>query len=129
MANTITKTTLIDSHRNLVVHVSILGDGSGDETVASLIDRSAFSTDGTETVIKKVCGHLAGFSGRVIFDATADLDVCNMPDGDYFCFDWDCCGGISSNKAGAGSVGDVILATSGLGNGERGTFTIFARKS
>jgi hypothetical protein len=128
MANTITKTTLIDGPRNLVVLVNIVGDASGNESGTVLLNRSDYApTDGTEFSVKKIEGHLSGFSAQLLFEATADLEFAQLPASDYFCYDWRCEGGISSNKAGAGANGDILITTSDLG-AERGTFTIHCTK-
>lgn len=129
MANTITKTVLEDGPRNLVVLVNISGDASGDETNTLLIDRSAYAvTTDTKTVVEKIEGLLSGFSATLSFDATADLNFAALPDGQPFCYDWTDVGGVSSTKAGAGAVGDILLTTSGLA-AEKGTFTMWMRKA
>lgn len=130
MANTITKTTLVDGPRNLVRLINILGDASGEETNNVLIDRSDFApTDGTELVVTKIEGLLTGFSAALSFEATADLVFCRLPDGDWFCHDWTAIGGISSNKAGAGANGDILLSTTGLAAGaDVATFILHMRK-
>lgn len=130
MANTITKTTLADGARNLVQLINILGDGSGDETGAVLVDRSAFApTDGVELVVTKIEGLLISHTASLRFDATADLTFVRLPSDDWFCHDWEKIGGISSNRAGAGAIGDILLATTGLGNGDAGTFILHMRKN
>lgn len=130
MANTITKTTLVDGARNLIQLINIVGDGSGEETDTVLVDRSAFApTDGTELVVERIEGLLTGFAARLIFDATADLIFARLPDGDWFCHDWSKFGGISSGKAGAGVTGDILITTAGLGNGDAATFILAMRKA
>lgn len=133
MANTITKTTLLNGSRNLVVLVNVLGDGSGEETNLLLIDRSSYVNDnddaGTAVVVDKVEGNLGGFTATLSFDATADLPIAALPNGYPFCFKWAKAGGLNSSLAGAGANGDILLTTAGLGSGERGTFTLFLRKA
>ena len=130
MANTITKTTLVNGARNLIVHVTIVGDGSGDESASKLIDRSDYApTDGSKTVLEKVEGHLTAFSARLLFDATTDLEICQFPSDEAFFYDWNDAGGIPSVKAGTGYNGDILITTSSLGNGDRGTFTLYMRKA
>lgn len=125
MANTITKTTLADGALNLAVLVNIAGDGSGEENATLLIDRSAYvNTAGLKLVVRKIEGHLSGFSARLLFDATTDLEIAQMPDGREFCYDWKKIGGIASPKAGAGYNGDILFSTLGLGAGDRGTFAL-----
>jgi hypothetical protein len=130
MANTITKTTLEDGVRNLVVLVTIVGDGSGEETNTVLIDRSDYApTSGTKLVVEKLDGLLTAFSARLIFDATTDLVFAHLPADDMFAYDWTNIGGIGSPKAGAGYNGDILVTTSSLGSGDRGTFTLHMRKA
>lgn len=130
MPNTITKTTLHDGPRNLVQLINIVGDGSGEETNTVLVDRSAFEPDdGTILVVEKVEGLLNAFTAALIFDATTDLVFLRLPADDYFCFDWSCIGGVSSNKAGAGAIGDILITTASLGNGDAGTFYLHMRKA
>lgn len=130
MANTITKTTLIDGPRNLVQLINIVGDGSGEESATVLVDRSAFvPADGTEIVVEKIEGLLSGFSASLLFDASTDLTFARLPDGDWFCHDWCNIGGVSSSKAGTGATGDVLITTSSLGNGDSATFYIHMRKA
>jgi len=129
MANTITKTTLLDGPRHLVQLINIVGDASGEETNTVLVDRSAFTpTDGTELVVEKIEGLLANFTATLSFDATTDLVFARLP-ADWFCLDWTCAGGVSSNKSGAGANGDILLTTSSLGAGDAATFTLFMRKN
>ena len=128
MANTITKTTLIDGPRNLIQLINIVGDGSGEETNTLLVDRSAFApTDGTETVVEMIEGCASNFTFALSFDATTDLVLARMP-ADLFCFDWRFFGGASSNKAGAGANGDILLTTSSLGAGDAATFYLHMLK-
>jgi hypothetical protein len=130
MANTITKTTLLDGARNLVQLINIVGDGSGEEANTVLVDRSAFApTDGTSLSVDRIHGLLSGFTATLSFDATADLIFCRLPDGDLIDHDWTCFGGVSSGKAGAGANGDILISTSSLGSGDSATFILEMRKS
>lgn len=129
MANTITKTTLLDGPRHLVQLINIVGDGSGEETNTVLVDRSAFApTDGTETVVEKISGMCTAFTAVLSFEASTDLVFLRLP-ADWFAHDWCEFGGVSSNKAGTGANGDILLTTSSLGNGDAATFIISMRKS
>jgi hypothetical protein len=129
MANTVTATTLVNGQRNLIQVINIVGDGSGEESASVLVDRSTFTPDGTELVVEKIEGLLTGFSASLLFDATDDLVFARLPDGDWFCHDWEKIGGVSSNKAGAGATGDILLTTSSLGNGDAATFYLHMRKA
>lgn len=129
MSNTITKTTLESGPRNLVQLINILGDGSGEETNTVLVDRSTFSPVSTKLAVEKIEGLASGFVGTLSFDATTDLVFARLPDGDWFCHDWRCFGGISASAAGTGYVGDILLSTSGLGSGDVATFVMHMRKT
>lgn len=129
MPNTVTKTTLHDGPRNLVQLINIVGDGSGEETNLVLVDRSAFvPTDGTELVVEKIEGLLSAFTAALSFDASTDLVFARLP-ADWFCYDWKAIGGVSSNKAGTGANGDILLTTSSLGSGDLATFYLHMRKA
>jgi hypothetical protein len=129
MANTITKTTILDGAHNFIMLLNISGDGSGDETNTNIFTRASFApTTGTEIVIKHISGNLNGFTAALSFDATTDLIFASCA-ATWFDYDWACFGGISSNKAGAGAIGDILLTTVGLGAGEKGTITIEMKKS
>lgn len=130
MANTITKTTLLDGTRNLVQLINIVGDGSGEETNTVLVDRSTFSAiEGQRFSVVKIEGLLTGFTAALSFDATADLVFVRLPDGDWFSHDWSEFGGISSDLAGAGSIGDILLTTTGLtAAADVATFIMHMRK-
>jgi len=129
MANTITKTTIVDGPRNLVQLINILGDGSGEETDTVLVDRSTFApTNGTKLVVEKIEGLNHGFTARLMFDATTDLTIVHLPDAEWFHYDWCGFGGVASSHAGAGANGDILITTAGLGSGDAGTFILQMRK-
>lgn len=132
MANVITRTVLHDGARNLVILINIDGDASGEETNTLLVDRSTYvPTDGLELVVEKISGMVRGFSATLSFDATADLPFAMLPDGDWFLYDWEDIGGVSSNKAGAGSNGDILITTIGLAvdAADAATFILQMRKA
>lgn len=130
MSNTITKTTIHDGPRNLVQLINIVGDGSGEETNTVLVDRSAFSpAEGTEIVVEKIEGKLTAFTASLIFDASTDLVFVRLAADEWFSYDWEKIGGVSSNKAGTGANGDILLTTGSLGSGDAGTFYLHMRKA
>lgn len=128
MANTITKTTVVNGDVNLIQIISIVGDGSGEETNLLLVDRSTFApAAGTAMIVDKIEGYLGNFTASLIFDASTDLVFARLP-ADYFSYDWKCFGGVHSGKAGAGANGDILLSTASLGSGDAGTFYLHMRK-
>lgn len=132
MANVITRTVLHDGPRNLILLINIDGDASGEEVATVLVDRQTYAPiDGTELVVEKVQGMLRGFVATLLFDATADLAFVHLPDTEMFDFDWEDIGGVSSNKAGAGATGDILITTTGLATdaADAATFILQMRKN
>lgn len=127
MANTITKQTLVDNERNLVVKVHIVGDGTGDEATANLLLFSDYTPnlDGSETLMK-IQSNLVGFSASLIWDATTNVDIMALYAGDSE-HDFTAFGGLKNN-AGTGVTGNVLLQTVGLGAGDEGTIILCMKK-
>lgn len=129
MAAAATVTILENGERNLVALVNISGT-TGDLSASTLIDRSAYAPAGTKLRVDKIDGVLDGFTATLSFDATADLAFAQLPDGVKFKFNWMKTGGVKSPKAGAGASGDILITTTGFtGSPDRGTFTLWMRKS
>lgn len=127
MSNAVTKTLLHDSTRHAIMSVTIVGDGSGEETDTVLLDASALQPAADKLIVDRIEGLLTAFSAVIEADATADLPIARLPADEHFSFDFRP-PGFSTSKAGAGATGDVTITTASLGNGDAGTFTIFARK-
>jgi hypothetical protein len=123
MANTITVTERLDGTRKFVIEVQIVGDGSGQETATSIIDVSGMSPPANAVAIQKVYASLDGFSARLLWDATSDVDACILPEGESG-IDFMAIGGPLLNTSGAGKTGDLLLATTGLGATGKGQIRI-----
>ena len=126
MANTVTKQTLVDGQRRLIVKVDIAGDGTGEETGTIIIDASTYSPAFTDCTIKAVQTQIVGFTAKLLFDATTDVTALSVTDGvgSYGISDIIAeCGGIPNN-AGEGKTGDILITTAGLGAGDHGTIII-----
>jgi hypothetical protein len=129
MANSLEKQTIIDGSRNLVVKIHIEGDGSGDESETVLIDASSYSPASTDIKIMGIHSTLSGFTADLLWDATTNVAIMNLPDYEYnlngpqighF-------GGLVNN-AGAGKTGDILVTTSNLGAGDHGTIILEMKK-
>ena len=118
MANTIETQTIVDGDRNLVVHVHIDGDGTGEETNTVLIDASTYTPAFTDVKLMSISSNLIGFSAELIWDATVNVHGWVMPDYEQD-KDFSKIGGLV-NRAGAGKTGDMLLTTVGLGAGDTG---------
>ena len=118
MANTVETQTIHDGPRNLVVKVHLHSDGvAGELSGQSIIDISAYQSfpgfgAPTSCRIKKVQSNLSGFTGELLWDATANKHALNIPDYE-FNGDYTKIGGIP-NDAGAGVTGDVLISTNGF---------------
>jgi len=123
MANTLTKQTIFDGQRKVIVKIHIVGDGSGEETTANLIDASSYSPAFTDERLVSVTSSLVGFSASLIWDATANVDIVALAEGDTI-IDFDVYAGGIANNAGAGKTGDILLQTVGLGAGDEGTIIL-----
>lgn len=125
MPNAITITTILDGVRNLIKKIDIVGDGSGEETAAVLVDVSAHGCSAVS--ILKEYHQLSGFSARLKWDADTDTVAFNLLEGEGG-LDFNQVSGPINNNAGAGKTGDLVLATSGLGSGDTGTIILTMRK-
>lgn len=126
MANAITKQTIINDSRNLVVKIHIVGDGSGDETATNLVDISALDSKADRVKITKIISSLEGFSVNLIFDATANVDIMTLTQTDTT-LDFTDIGGLVNN-AGSGRTGDILMDTVGLAAAEEGTIILHMKK-
>ena len=123
MANTITRQTIFDGQRKLIVKVHIVGDGSGEETNTSAVDASTFSPAFTDERLVSVTSSLDGFAVHLHWDATANVDIIALDEGESV-MDFDVYGGGLTNNAGSGKTGDILFSTNGLASGEEGTFIL-----
>lgn len=127
MANTITKQTLLDGPRNLVVKITIEGDASGDESATNLIDISTYAANGptkqapTNLRIDKIEYDLDNFVVNIEWNATANVLAYSCADGSD-CKDFSSIGGLVNPKA-TGWDGDLDFSTLGLGT-ESGTIIL-----
>jgi len=129
MANNITKQTIIDGSKWLVVKIHIEGDGSGEETNTVLIDASSYSPAFTNESLEILHAGLSGFTCDLLWDATANVPITNIPDYEFH-YTPDEVGSFGgfTNNAGAGKTGDVLLTTIGLGANDHGTILLKIKK-
>ncbi len=125
MANTITKHTLVDGQRNLVVNVHVIGDGSGDETDTQLLDISAFVNAPALVKLKKATWALNAFEITLAWDGSTDIDFLSMSGEGYI--DFTKAGGMNNNAS--TPTGDIMINTLGLGASENGWFVLELQKS
>lgn len=126
MAATVTKQTIVDGSRILIVNIHIDGDAGGDLSAATLIDASSYSPPFTDCAIKAVHSNLNGFTAELLWDATADVHAISLADYEATYGHSELMGrhGGIPNNAGAGKTGDINITTVGLGANDHGTIQI-----
>ena len=108
MAITVVGQTIHNGSRNLVRKFTFAGT-TGDVTVLSLVDASAFSA--TNLKIMKIHASLSGFSAALVWDATANVDAVGLAEGETT-VDYTDIGGLPNN-GGTGVTGDILIRTDG----------------
>jgi len=105
--------TILDGKRNVVVKIDDVATGTG-----TAIDVSALVPACTRVNIDEIWFSVAADDlVKLIWDATADVDIISLHGQQDFCFDK--FGGLTNN-AGAGVTGDVLYD----GGASAGDFTI-----
>ena len=125
MANTIVKQVIVNGTRNYVIKVTIVGDGSGEETNTLLFNTTGDC--GTDDKLMHVQASLSGFSARLVWDANTKVVATQIPSDKDVHLKWYKFGGLVNN-ASTGKTGDLLITTSGLGNGDSGELTIYMKK-
>jgi len=117
MAATATQQIINDGHRNLNLKYTIAGT-TGDTAVGILVNVSGFNdANGTALganglTLMGVEASLTGFSCNLLWDATTNVSLVEIPSDEYVKLDFSKFGGIKDNS-GAGSTGDVLFTTTG----------------
>lgn len=115
-----------DGPRNVVMKFNIVGTAV-ELADALLVDVSTLSGAPNEVKVMAVDAALEGFGAELIWDATANVRILDIPAGQ----DFDQCyrryGGLP-NDAGAGKTGDILISTSGAAVGLTGHVIVTMRK-
>jgi hypothetical protein len=122
---TVTKQTIIDGSRNLVVKVHITG--ATDLAATVLVDASTYSPAFTDARLMKVEGNLAGIKLDLAWDADTDVPIISLGDGS-FCHDFKDHGGIRNN-AGTGKTGDIVGTSESASADTYGWITFYLKKT
>lgn len=125
MVGTITIQKLIDGSRNTVIKATIGGDA--DLTNAVLFDASAYVGANTHNKLMKVEFASSGFSAKLLWDATVNVDLITLPDNHMETQCYKFFGGIINN-AGTGKTGDILITTTGLASGDSGHIILYIKK-
>jgi len=133
MAATATQQVINDGPRNLVLKYTIAGT-TGDITATKLVDASTFNDKNGNAVganglkLMAVQSSLTGFSAKLSWDATTDVDLIELPTDQEYSVDFTEIGGITDN-GGSGSTGDVMITTTGYtASGDGGVIVLYFKK-
>jgi hypothetical protein len=128
-------TRLADGPRNAIYHIALQGDGTGDLVDVAVIDPATDFDPPLPAVpslrIARLIYDLTGFDAYLEFDYLAtDTPIWTMT-GNNGGSDLDFCsfGGLSDRSLELDGSGKLLLSTSGLGLGDRGSIIIMAKKS
>jgi len=134
MAATATEQIIHNGNRNLIVKYTIAGT-TGDTTAGILVNASDFTDkDGTTLganafTLVSIQAALTGFSCNLLWDATANVDLIQIPTDIPINQDFSKFGGIKDNS-GSGSTGDVLFTTTGYtASGDGGHIYLHLRKT
>ena len=133
MANTVVVTTLFNGTKRDIIHVSVTGDGSGDETNTVIYDYSADTyapTSKSNLWLEKIFASVdSTISVDVNWDASTPVKIVTLPQyNPSTSHDYSFFGGIK-NFAGSGITGDLTFSTVGLGSAEHLSLVVVIRKA
>ena len=124
MANTITVTPMINGSKLGSYRVDIVGDGSGDETGFVLLDPANMTGKPAKFKVRAVQWDDVGFDAFFYWQASANVLAWSLPKGVSGGLRFADTGAHLTNNAGAGVTGRLLLVTSGLVAGGRGSIYI-----
>jgi hypothetical protein len=129
MSNAIDTTYQVNGSRVFTAKIDIVGDASGEETVAELIDVADLTGVPETFKIRAIQWAFEGFSAKLNWEATTDIHAFSLPagsDGIRFADT----GAHLVNPETTGFTGKLLMATTGLASaGSRGTIIIEGQHS
>jgi len=117
MAATATQQVINDGHRNLNLKYTIAGT-SGDISNSILVNISGFNDKNGKALgangltLVGIDASLTGFSANLLWDATSNVELLEIPSDQPYTRNFKSIGGIKDNS-GTGSTGDVLITTTG----------------
>ena len=124
MANAITTTYQLNGSKLFTAKIDIVGDASGEETAAELIDVADLTGVPGTFKIRAIQWALEGFSAELLWDATTDVHAFSLPSGSDGLRFSDTGAHLVNTKA-SGYTGKLMMKTNGLATAlSRGTIII-----
>lgn len=127
MAITVTRQTLVDGSRNLVVKHHLVSGAASDVTAQLLTDVSTYVDAPATVKIVRIESSSADMDIDLHWDATTDVDILTLPIGEDI-YDFSQFGGLINN-AGAGITGDIMFSTRGAAADTEATIILYMKKS
>ena len=135
MAVAATQQVIADGPHNLVLKYTLIGS-SGDLTASILVNASTFNdADGValganSLSLMGVQGACVGFTLSLLWEASADVPLIYIPEGQTINQDFSKFGGIKDNST-TTSSGDVVITTAGYtaATGDGGHLYLWFRKT
>jgi len=114
MADAVTSQTILDGERLFIAKFTNFSDGTGETNVikidVSTLNPNSFGLACNGVKLNKIYGTTHGMEVQILWDATTDVFVWQIPQNSNYLMDFSSFGGIPNN-AGAGKTGDVLFTT------------------
>ena len=121
MADAVTSQTILDGERLFIAKFTNISDGTGETGVlkidVSTLNPNSFGLACNGVKLNKIYGTTHGMEVRILWDATTDQFVWQIPQNSNYLMDLSSFGGIPNN-AGAGKTGDVLFTTADASAGD-----------
>ena len=105
--------------------VDVAGDGSGEVSLAAAA-ASGVTTYASDAMITAVMSNLSGFALDLYFQGTPNLWAYHLSDGPGQLHKLRKFGGVQNTAT--DRTGNILFSTTGLGNGDKGTFVFALEK-
>jgi hypothetical protein len=114
MADAVASQTILDGERLFIAKFTNFSDGTGETGVikidVSTLNPNSFGLACNGVKLNKIYGTTHGMEVQILWDATTDVFVWQIPQNSNYLMDFSSFGGIPNN-AGAGKTGDVLFTT------------------
>jgi hypothetical protein len=114
MADAVASQTILDGERLFIAKFTNFSDGTGETNVikidVSTLNPNSFGLACNGVKLNKIYGTTHGMEVQILWDATTDVFVWQIPQNSNYLMDFSSFGGIPNN-AGAGKTGDVLFTT------------------
>jgi hypothetical protein len=131
MADAVTSQIIFDGTKRAVIKFTNISDGTG-ETGVIKVDVSSLEpylgASCSSVAIQRIDAVTVGMGLNLLWDATTDVLIMALGEGDFVSFDFTRFGGMTNNS-GTGSTGDILFTTVGATAGDKYTVVLELLKS